>query len=51
MAVITPEAEAEILEATYELHNMALEAVDRVVQDDVLLQMFNIPPHLWKAVK
>jgi len=50
-AVITPQAEYELLGNTYELHNMCLEAVDKVVKNDTLLEMFMIPRRLWKAVK
>ena len=41
-AVISPQAEKMLLETAFELHNMALEAVDLVVNDPVLLRMFNI---------
>ncbi len=39
------------MEATYQLHSMALEAVDRVVKNDTLLQMFNINDDLWPIIK
>ena len=39
------------MEATYQLHSMALEAVDRVVKNDILLQMFNINDDLWPIIK
>ena len=48
---ISQAAEKELLEATFELHNLALEAVDRVVRDDVMLHLFEIPPELWPAVR
>lgn len=51
MASISSKAEAEILKAAFEVHNMALEAVDLVVNDPVLLYMFNIHPNLREAVK
>jgi glutathionylspermidine synthase len=35
----------------FEIHNMALEAVDKVVNDPVLLNMFGIHKNLWYAVK
>ena len=40
-----------LLENAFEMHNMALEAVDKVVNDPVLLKMFNIQPQLQEAVK
>ena len=43
--------EKEVMEATFKLHNMCLEVVDRVVNDDVLLTLFEIPQSLWPAVK
>ncbi len=39
------------MEATYQLHSMVLEAVDRVVNSDTLLQMFNINDDLWPIIK
>lgn len=51
MIVISPEAEAKLLKATFELHNMALEAVDLVVKDDKLMQMFNLNRLLWPAIR
>ena len=39
------------MEATWQIHNMCLELVDRVVNDDVLLTLFEIPEVLWPAVK
>jgi len=33
------------------MHNMGLEAVDLVVNDPVLLTMFNINKNLWPAIK
>ena len=49
--VISQRAEKEIMEATYQLHSMALQAVDRVVGDDSLLQMFSINQDLWPMIK
>ena len=51
MIVISPEAEAKLLKASFELHNMALEAVDLVVKDEKLMQMFNLNRLLWPAIK
>lgn len=48
---ISQRAEKELLEATYELHNMTLEAVDRVVKDDVMMELFEIPRDMWPAVR
>jgi glutathionylspermidine amidase/synthetase len=51
MYKISPKSEAELLKATFELHNMALEAVDKVVNDDKLMAMFNLNKVLWPAIK
>ena len=40
-----------MLKATFELHNMALEAVQKVVDDDILLNLFNINKNLWPAIR
>lgn len=40
-----------MMEATFELHNMALEAVDEVVKDDKLMTLFNINENLWEAIR
>ena len=40
--VLSQKAEKILLEATWELHNMALLAVDKVVNDDKLLELFGI---------
>ena len=39
------------MEATYQLHSMTLEAVDRVVNDNTLLTMFGINENLWPNIK
>lgn len=39
------------MEATYELHSMALEAVDVIVNDDTLLDLFYINQDLWPAIR
>ena len=39
------------MEATFQIHNMSLELVDKVVNDDVLLTLFEIPEVLWPAIK
>lgn len=51
MAEISPKAEKDILEATWELHNMCLEAVDLVINDPSLLRLFNINENLWRPIK
>ena len=51
MVIITNNAEKKLLEASYELHSMALEAVDLVVNDDTLLDLFYINSDLWPAIK
>jgi len=49
--VISREAAAETEAAMLELHDMCLMAVDRVVNDPVLLDVFEIPVALRRAVK
>ena len=44
-------AAAELEEATYELHNMCLEAVEAVVLSDRLMDQFEIPPNLRGAIR
>ena len=51
MAVISRKGEIKLLQATYELHNMALEAVDLVVNNDELLDLFYVNRDLWPAIK
>jgi glutathionylspermidine synthase len=43
---ISPELNAEIMQATYELTNMAYEAIDLVVNNPDLLDSFDIPDEL-----
>ena len=38
------------MEATYQLHNMILMAVDKVVKDEKLLTLFHINKRLWPAI-
>ena len=49
--VISQKAEKDILETTFKMHNMMLEAVDKVLKDDVLLTLFNVNKNLWPAMK
>jgi hypothetical protein len=49
--VLSRETAAETEAAMWELHNMCLMAVDKVVNDPVLLDVFEIPVPLRKAVK
>lgn len=51
MVLLSAKAENELLEASYELHSMALEAVDIVVNDDALLDLFYINKDLWPAIR
>lgn len=51
MLRISQKAEKMIMEASYELHNMALEAVDLIVNDDTLLDLFYINRDLWPAIR
>jgi len=50
-AIISSDAEIEILEATWQMHSMCLEVVDAVVKDPKLLRLFHIPTDLWPAVR
>lgn len=51
MAQISSEAEKELLEATFELHNMCLEIVEEIINDDNMLKLFHINEVLWPAVR
>ena len=51
MIALAQSAEKELLEATFQLHNMALSAVEIVVNDDNLLKLFGINKNLWPAVR
>lgn len=42
--------EEQIEKPTAELHQMCLEAVDRAVKDEQLLQQLAIPPLYWDAI-
>ena len=48
---MSEKSETELMEASYELHNMALEAVDLIVNDNTLLDLFYINKDLWPAIK
>ena len=50
-AEISSRSEIEILEATYQMHSMSLEVVDKVVNDPKLLRLFHIPSDLWPAIR
>ena len=51
MVVVSERAEKELLGAAIELHQMGLEAVDLVVNNDELLDMFYINRDLWPAIR
>lgn len=51
MVILSQDGEDAILKASYEIHNMALEAVDLVVNDDALLDLFYINKDLWPAIR
>ena len=51
MANISAEAEKELLEATFELHNMCLEVVEEIINDDNMLKLFHINEVLWPAIR
>ena len=48
---ISENAQHELIRATNELHLMYLHATDKVLQDDKLLQYFNIPKLLWPRLR
>ena len=48
---ISHSAEQELIRATNELHLMYLHATDKVLKDDSLLKLFNIPEVLWPRLR
>ena len=48
--MISQAAESELMQTAFELHNIGLEAVDKVVSDPVLLRLFNIHDIMQKPV-
>lgn len=48
---ISESAEHELAKATNELHLMYLHATDKVLQDDSLLELFDIPKILWPRLR
>jgi glutathionylspermidine synthase len=48
--IIDRSVEQRALTASMELHGMMLEAVDMVVKDDNLKNLFGIPYNLWKPI-
>ena len=48
---ITEDAEQELIKATNELHLMYLHATDKVMKDDGLLALFDIPKILWPRLR
>ena len=49
--MISPKAEKDLLEATYQMHSMMLGAVETITRDETLLHIFNINKDLWPAIK
>lgn len=49
--MLSQNADKQILEATFQLHNMMLVGVDEVVKDDKLLKLFGINKQLWPAIR
>jgi glutathionylspermidine amidase/synthetase len=47
---LTESANQEIKRATNELHAMFMHATNFVLQDDELLQRFNLPPAIWPRI-
>jgi len=48
---MSSKAEKMLMEATFELHNMGLEAIEKIVADDTLLSLFYINRDLWPAIR
>ena len=48
---ITESAEQELIKATNEMHLMYLHATDKVMKDDNLLALFDIPKILWPRLR
>lgn len=48
---ISKSAEQELIRATNEMHLMYLHATDKVLRDDKLLALFDIPEALWPRVR
>ncbi|ABR74174.1 bifunctional glutathionylspermidine amidase/glutathionylspermidine synthase [Actinobacillus succinogenes] len=48
---ISESAHQELIRATNELHLMYLHATDKVLKDDNLLKLFNIPKLLWPRLR
>lgn len=48
---ISESAEQELIKATNELHLMYLHATDKVLRDDSLLELFDIPKILWPRLR
>ncbi|MBN0127179.1 glutathionylspermidine synthase family protein, partial [Pseudomonas aeruginosa] len=48
---ISESAEQELIKATNELHLMYLHATDKVMKDDNLLALFDIPKILWPRLR
>lgn len=48
---VSDEGMWRIEKASYELHSLILEAVEEVVQSDILLESFGIPQELWAEVR
>ena len=49
--MLSPLAEKDLLEATYQMHSMMLGAVETITKDETLLRLFNINKDLWYAIK
>ena len=48
---LSQQADKQITEATFQLHNMMLMGIDKVVNDDKLLKLFGMNRNLWPAIK
>ena len=48
---VSRSAEQELIHATNELHLMYLHATDKVLKDDILLALFDIPEALWPRLR
>lgn len=48
---LSAEAEQELMEAAYKMHDMSLNVIDKIIDDDVMMQLFFVNRDLWPAVR
>ena len=39
------------MEAAYKMHDMSLNVIDKIIDDDVMMQLFFVNRDLWPAVR